>query len=505
MHSKFLLSVFVFVSINVCAQRITYEESSYKFKNGIPQNIFTLGGDTIGIFNLTVKAFNNKYFSLIRISASLNFIDEKKFPKTLEDAYPISLEKKGGKWILFYSTESDKTDIVKYFTQAINLNTFTPAGQPDFLFELKKSKLVFGHRFTYSEDMSKLLFLSTPDGDNTTTIAFALYDSIFHKLDENKFELPFPENKLSLEQEYITKSGKVLLLIKSYEKKQTIESRFDNENPDAFKYHLVIYDRSMKAPLIKTVDCGSKVLSNLVFVDEQNGNLRFFGTYQNSAKSYINGYFIYNDNGTGNEMKIDSFKEFPQTLLSNFTNARFGNSTGISKSFDLMSGLNRKKSGGHDFILEYRHTSQNVSNDVYFYNGYIIDLHLTNDDKAIFTLIKKLQIEKNNSYTNGFYTSIDKSDNVRFLFNDNPDLLDKYEDPKAIQLMYTGGAGDFAFVSVDTAGKQIKRTIDTPKDNYLFFPYSTFEIDDNHILIFLSAKQSGFSGDAMKLGLITIK
>lgn len=524
--SCLLLTIFISFSAKSQQFAFKFSDKEYNMYNSFANAVPAKNGKI-------VLQLRNEGFAWIptttKIEASLLLVNDKietvKQAEIIFQAKNRFIEVKGlfqaaGKTILVYAFKNEKKD-KEYTVAAIKIdeNTLAAAGETELgRFETQSGGDLPDYKFIYGLDSSKYLLFVEPvqRSKELKKIQYSVFSSGLQKDFENNIELPYESKFISIQSILPDNNGNVFVEYRNYEKEVTPELIADEDSKTpVYETVLAQFARnSAQAHEIKFSMNDNPLHSSRIAFNPLSGKLNIAGTYRNSKKGRVKGFFYCDYDANAKSISNFTMKEVPTDLLSLFDKDEVGSKSsknpGISGNFKAQR-LSARSNGTVDYALEYNSTTEGMSNvggKAYSFSQKfskdILNVNIDKKGNMIFTRIPKNQLAGDRAFLSSF--SFYNGKNLFFIYADNKknEGRDINKAPEQIDEPYKQSV--LMAARVDEKGG-LERTIifNHDDDDFVAMPLSIKAISSSLFFIVRKKVGSFIAIEHTKIGTMQVK
>lgn len=452
--------------------------------------------------------------TLVLLNNSMDVIKEKeiKFDEKLN--HGDELRKIGNNIYLFYTAYGFSTQIFTYYALKIDEKTLEIQSKI-LLGSLKSNKLVNFLEPTYklSEDSSKLLFfVEKPDyKKENKQFLMSVLDSNLTPIWSQNIDLNIPAKQVDIYDMDISNIGKVFVSLKHYDQDVTKESiRQDGEKIPSYSFKMFVYDERKTKPKELAFALGNKFIQGSKVVCDNSGEVKIAGFYKAKYNGRITGAFYTTVNDKDLTMSKPQVIPIPDDVIAlidvdGYAKTK-GDDPGIDEDF-VIQYIKKRENGSIDLVAELHEiktttsgTAGSSSTSVTYYYGDVLNIHVENNEKPIFTRIPKMQWGTS-TYFLGVYPIV-YNDKLILLYNDDKDNVEKDISKKPDRIRKFGESILMAGI-IDTKGKLTRQKVYSHEGDYVTMPRFISKISDGTYLV-MSGLERMFNYRT-KYGLMTVK
>lgn len=514
-HFCCLSLLMIFGSIDLSAQEIHVnwaEKSRVKFD--YDEAVLLDNGNYImrKSFQHLMQASKN---TLVLLNNSMDVLKESeiKFDEKLN--HGDELRKFGKNIYLFYSAYSLKTQIYTYY--ALKIDDKTLEVQSKILLGSLKSNHISSFvtpEYKLSDDSSKILFfVEKPDfKKENKQFLISVLDSNLNIIWSQNIELNIPAKQVDLYDWDISNSGKVFVSLKHYDQDVKKESiREDGTKVPSYSFKMFIYDERKTKPKELVFALGNEFIQGSKVVCDNSGEVKIAGFYKAKYNGRITGAFYTTVNEKSLIMSKPQVISIPDDVISMIDMDGYaktkGNDPGIDEDFKIKF-IKKRGNGSIDLIAEYTGmktvtsggTAGSSTTTYIFYYGDVLNIHVENNEKPIFTRIPKMQYGAA-TYFMGVYPIL-YNDKLILLYNDDKDNVEKNISEKPDKFSKFGESILMAAI-IDTKGNLTRQKVYSHEGDYVTMPRTIEKISDGTYLIMAGLER--MFNYRTKFGIMSVK
>jgi len=490
----FVAFIFCIPFSNSNAQEPTRKVSIVEGEESTPEGRSTISGivgrDETGIYVLrtTTKSMLNSYYSLDH------------YNREMDRTHSVKIDQGSGKkrvnfeWVgqigdnvyLFtnYLIRKEKRRVL--YAQKIDRGSLLPKGERKEVSSIPITSKIMSNRggffFEYSQDSSHIaIFQSHPYQKGVPErVIYSVFNDRFEKVFDKDVELPFEEEKFSIQNYLLTNNGELNLIGAEYPERRTSKQLRREGKPNFFYKVVTIPKRGG----ITTFDVNlpDKFITDLKVLPKGDNRLVGAGFYSDQGTWSIKGTFFMLMNLKTKEVEKISKKEFSLDFITaNFSEKAVKKTEKKAKKgkqiemyeYDLDHLIIRPDGStvliGEQYYIRVVTTTRTTPNGGttttstyhYYYNDIIVVNIDARGDIAWMEKIPKRQHSINDGGYFSSYALMQTPERLYFVFNDNPKNLRPNDEGKYYNFKL-GKESTVVLVSMENNGRYVKEAIFPP-------------------------------------------
>ncbi len=268
----------------------------YALRLGTGSGMFSNEGKIfIEKYNMSMKLVKSSEIKLVYKKKDLNFVDI----KLIDD-----------KLYLFTSYRNKKRKINYLFAQTISKKSLKLRKDIRIVAQLPARRETLGDAFDieFSRDSTKVLFFGQLPYQTNKPERYQLQvcNKSLEPIWKKDIELPYPDNKFSVENYRVDRNGNVHVLGVVYED----AFRKRRKGKPTYKYTLITYGADGSDDKEYRIDLGDKFITDLTFRIQKDGNPVCAGFYSDKNSYSVRGTYFFKIDKNSGEIFNQSIKEF---------------------------------------------------------------------------------------------------------------------------------------------------------------------------------------------------
>ncbi len=527
LRTIFTLSILFFSIKDVNAQKgsLTWDPLPASSKHDYYESVKLINGQIIA------KKLDQKYsLHLILLDANAEIIAENKMNTEKETYYKSGELKQFGSNIFYiYQTfNNDKTDNINYYALKIDPKSLSILDKIDlgtFTVNFNESYSTGSTFIKYrtSPDLSKvLLFCESPKSEkDSKQISIKVFNTDLKQLWSKQFLMPGSNMFIQILDCDLNNDGDVYVSSKKYDEALTDKvKREKQEKSSSYTFKLGLYNKEGLKDV--KINIQGKFIQNTCIYQKNDGTIDVTGLYKQNFNGGITGIFYSILDKKTLELKDVKTIDFPEKVINEANINAFINKknklvdVGMSPYYKIQQVIPRKN-GSANYILQYHYSTiedQYTAGNI-FNSGSsgtvarnelfdIIIVNVSNDGKAIYTRIPKVQNSGIGPDYKDFY-AIPTDEKLIIIYNDNEENLENGMENKSINKRFDKTV--LVAATISNTGTLTRDIIYKDEENKNFTsakPSLTKKITDTKFEI-IGMMYKGLSLERNRYGTIIIK